>query len=224
MEEGALVESLRDLLDLEKSLEKAKQTLAYRRDFTVQAAFKIFNSTRLPKVSSTDIQAVYTSYGIYISEEEAKLIMSRFDRDRDEMLTFEEFADMWIPIDNVFATSLDARGYRDPYATIHDPITKADFLHVLRLTLQVESHAEGVRQRLAERPFFNKSDAFDTLNKFDFGFLTREDFAGLFKKHRFYATNKELNMLMDRFDKDKDEKISYNEFIAEITPHSPYKY
>lgn len=228
-EEKQLVESFLRLLDLEKELEKSKQMLAHRRDFTVHDAFKIFDVSRLGKINSYDLKQVFTSFGLYISLEEAKLIMSRFDRNRDEYLTFEEFVDMWVPLDPVFATSLDSRSNRHPtgyYSTddILDAVTRADFVYVLKKTLEVETFVEGVRQKHIDRPLFNMSDAFDTVNKEGGMFVEKEDFSNLLKRHRFFATNKELNMLMDRFDKDKDRRVSYSEFISEITPHSPQKF
>lgn len=102
-EEEEFVASLRELIDLEKHLEKSRQRLALRRDFTLHDAFKIFDLHQLDRVTSDDLKDVYGRLGIYISLEEAKLITSRYDRDRDERLTFEEFADMWVPIDRHFA-------------------------------------------------------------------------------------------------------------------------
>ena len=40
----------------------------------------------------------------------------------------------------------------------------------------------------------------------------------------FFATEKEIESLVSRYDKNKDGKISYSEFAQEITPHSPYKF
>jgi Ca2+-binding EF-hand superfamily protein len=183
----------------------------------------------LGKINSYDLKQIFTTYGVYISLEEARLIMSRFDRDKDEYLTFEEFVDMWVPLDEVFAASLDNRSHKYPngyYTTdeIFDSITRSNFVEVLKLTLEVEQYAERIRQQLSGRPFFSYSEAYDTLNKCGSCFVKKDDFSSLLQRHRFYATNKELNMLMDRFDKDKDERVSYSEFISEITPHSPQKF
>jgi Ca2+-binding EF-hand superfamily protein len=40
------------------------------------------------------------------------------------------------------------------------------------------------------------------------------------EKHETYVTDKELRYLMDRLDVNKDNKISYSEFVQEITPKS----
>lgn len=136
-EEEEFVESLKELIRLETGLEKAKQLLSHRRDFTLNDAFKIFDISSLNRVTSSDIKKVYDEHNIYISHDEAELILSRYDRDRDERLTYEEFADMFVPIDRVFSTSLDLRSHKYPngyYATryISDSITRNNFTEVLK--------------------------------------------------------------------------------------------
>ena len=41
--------------------------------------------------------------------------------------------------------------------------------------------------------------------------------------HRFFASNKELDLLIDRYDKNKDGRVSYSEFVREVAPQSPQK-
>ena len=36
--------------------------------------------------------------------------------------------------------------------------------------------------------------------------------------HCFYATDRELLSIFNKFDKDRDGKINFHEFIEEITP------
>lgn len=36
--------------------------------------------------------------------------------------------------------------------------------------------------------------------------------------HGFYATEKEINFVMFKFDKDRDTRISFSEFVEEMTP------
>ena len=210
-------------------MEGAKEALALRPNFTIHDAFKIFDFSAYARVGTIDVKDAYASYGIPISLEEARLIVSRYDRDRDEVLRFDEFTDMFFPVDSVAGAALDDRSHRFPtgyYLTpdILDPVTRSDFIKVLNLTLDVENLAEDIRQRHSSRPLFNRTDAFDAINRFGDKFITRNDFADLLAKHRFFATNKELSSLMDRFDKNKDGLVSYSEFVDEITPHSPIRY
>jgi Ca2+-binding EF-hand superfamily protein len=228
-EEDELVCSLKHLITLENNLESAKENLALRPNFTIHDAFKIFDFSGYGKVIPVDVKDAFAKYGLIIRLEEAKLIVSRYDRDRSADLNFCEFSDMFYPIDHVSGQALDSRSHSFPNgyyltADILDPITRCEFSNVLKLILDVENTAEEIRQKHSSRPLFDRIDAFDALNKFGDKFLTKQDFGDLLAKHRFFATDKELKMVMDRFDKNKDGKVSYGEFVDEITPHSPIRY
>ena len=36
--------------------------------------------------------------------------------------------------------------------------------------------------------------------------------------------NEDVQLLLSRFDKNKDGKISFEEFVSELTPKSPFNY
>ena len=229
LEEDELVQSLIQLLSLENRLENAKQALALRPNFTYHDAFKIFDFSGYGRIGTIDIKDAYRNHGIPISLEEARLIISRYDRDKDETLVFNEFTDLFTPIDPVSGEALKDRSYRflsGYYMSpeILDPVTRGDFTTLLHLILDTENLAESIRQKHSSRPLFDRSDAFDAISKFGDGKITKEDFSDLLRKHRFFANSYELNSLMDRFDKHKKGTVTYSDFIDEITPHSPARY
>ena len=199
-EEDELAYSLKELIDLENKLESAKEALSFRPDFTLHDAFKIFDLSCFGRIGSVDIKDTFASFGVFITLDEARLIMSRFDRDRDETLSFGEFADMFLPFDALSGKSVNDRTYRFPtgyYITpdILDPITRSDFIQVLRATMDVENHAERIRQKHAMRPLFNRTDAFEAINRFGDNAITKEDFSNLhnfnfIKNYKFVCTCK----------------------------------
>jgi Ca2+-binding EF-hand superfamily protein len=50
------------------------------------------------------------------------------------------------------------------------------------------------------------------------GHLTKEEFSRFLEKNDFFSTNKELELVMERFDRDRDGKVSYSEFFSEVAP------
>ena len=53
--------------------------------------------------------------------------------------------------------------------------------------------------------------------------MTLDEFKELLLDHGVYTSSNELLNLMKRFDKNQDGKVSYSEFVNEITPKSPTK-
>jgi len=91
------------------------------------------------------------------------------------------------------------------------------------MTLSNEVLSEDLRQKIARRPFFNIYEAFKTIDKHDQGFIDISEFRDLLVDHGVYASSKELMNLVKRYDKNQDGKISYYEFVQELTPKSPVK-
>lgn len=93
------MESFKELICLERELEFAKQALAMRPDFTLHDAFKMFDFERYGRISIEDIREAFHIHEVFITLEEAKLIMSRYDTDMDGFLRFDEFIEMFLPKD-----------------------------------------------------------------------------------------------------------------------------
>ena len=227
-EEDLFVDSLRELISLDKDLERAKQSLALKSDFTLQDAFNVFDFRDTGIVNLDDIIEAFELFHVFPTREEARLFLSRYDINKNNNLNFEEFCEAFLPLHKGTADILQNRSdnYPNGYYNRRDEFSSATidaFSRVLNIHLEVEITAEGLRQRHEESPHFRYDSAFSTLNKWGEDYLTARDFKEIFKKYGFHATEEELDILVDRFDKDKNGKISYDEFFDEFSPHSPVK-
>jgi Ca2+-binding EF-hand superfamily protein len=208
-EEGELAEEFKELVALGQELEFSKQALARRNDFTLNDAFKIFGASRVAWVKGRDIRDTYHTHQIFITLEEANLILSRYDFDRNGELRFNEFIEMFLPKDMNAWDILADRSAANPDGFyyklgITDPLTKADFIHVLALNAKIETHI----------------DAHDSLNEFKDIKISKNDFARPLANHTLYGTEREVNTLVDRFDKNKPGRETYNQFPNEVTSYS----
>lgn len=80
----------------------------------------------------------------------------------------------------------------------------------------MESYSESLRQRLHKRPGFNIYEAFISCDLNDDGTISREELRRLIESRGFYVSDKEVNQLVEKLDKDKDGRISYAEFREEF--------
>jgi len=71
---------------------------------------------------------------------------------------------------------------------------------------------------LHKKAQFSYSQAFSLIDANKNGFLAKDEFQGVLEEGSFFATNKELDMLLMRFDRDRDGKVTYSEFFAEMAP------
>lgn len=228
-EEDELVESLKDIVDLDRELESALKSLSMRPDFTLYDGFRVFDYENLGYAELDDIIEAFHVFGIFPTEEEARLFLVRYDINKNDKLNYSEYCDAFVPKDPKCAEILKKRSMKYPegYYMRRDEfniLTHNAFANVMRLHLEVEINIEAVRQRHGARPMFDYANAFTTLNQWGDDYLTKEDFDNIFKKYNYYPTENELNALVDRFDKNKDGRVSYEEFVEEFSPHSPVKF
>lgn len=97
------------------------------------------------------------------------------------------------------------------------------FLATLRTHFTVEEQAELLRKRLKRRPDFNVHEAFVAIDKNASGCITRSEFRTFLSINGIMASEKELQMLVARFDRKNDGRISYAEFMEEMVVKCPNK-
>jgi Ca2+-binding EF-hand superfamily protein len=101
--------------------------------------------------------------------------------------------------------------------------TSQRFKALFEVHLKLEQEAENLRQRLAKAPEFRMHEAFSQLDEWRRTFLTQEDLRRFLQQKGEFLTPTHLRGLMDRYDRDRDGRITYSEFIQEIQPKSPEK-
>ena len=227
-EEDDLAISLRELIDLDKELERSKQSLALRPDFTLYDGFRVFDYDNNGNANLDDIIEAFETFGVHVSAEEASLFLIRFDLNKDGTLNYKEIWEALTPKEQKTAILLKNRsakypnGYYNRLDEFSTPTHQA-FVKVMKLHIEIELRAEAIRQNHEYGLRYRYEDAFAAINQFGVDYITREDFSLFFKKFGFYATDLELDVLISRFDKDYDGKVSLQEFYEEFSPHSPLK-
>jgi len=101
--------------------------------------------------------------------------------------------------------------------------TRQSLKELIRTHLKVEAAAERLRQRTNAKPIFNVYDAFKSVDINEDGIVTGKEISNLLSSKGFYVNPKEVDQLMEKFDKDRDGRISYSEFADEFMPKSPAK-
>lgn len=207
-------------------MEDAKNRLALQPDFNLPDAFDLLDRHVFSSLSATELSDSLAINGVYTISEDVFLFVKRYDRNGDGRINYAEFSDAFMPKSASISTSLQLR--RAHYSIIRAPrseyfssYTRELFFKTLRVHFSVESSAENLRRRLVRRPGFSASDAFTAVDSDRNGFINRDEFKRILREYGFFPTETELQWLVDRYDRDRDGRISYSEFTEEILPKSP---
>jgi Ca2+-binding EF-hand superfamily protein len=226
-DEEELVRAFKEQISLEKELEDAKSRLASQADFNLMDGFQCVDKHGKGAVSGAELVDNLSELGMYANRDNLYLFVRRYDNDSDGRIMYSDFCNAFTPKSSYHSQTLNARrAYymhqsgldRREYFTRE---TRDLFLKTWRVHLTVEEQAEFLRKRLGRRPRFSAHDAFAAVDSDRNGYLTRDEFTEILKEYGFYATSEEITWLLDRYDKNRDGRITYSEFIDEILPKSP---
>ncbi|CDW78545.1 ef hand family protein [Stylonychia lemnae] len=221
-----LAEALQNMIQLETEIEKQKQAISLKADFNLLDAFRLFDKTIAGEIFKQDLEEGFKKLGIYVmNKKDLDLFFKRYDKNGDYKLRYLEFTDAFTPKDKIYADHLANK--RPNYEARHPDEaislrTKLEFGDVIRSMLRFESNLEEIRINLTQSPQFSISAAFQTLDDGNKGFIVQRDVKNFLEDHEFFATQKEIDLLFNKIDKDNDGKISYGEFFTEIAQKLPY--
>ena len=96
--------------------------------------------------------------------------------------------------------------------------TRDDIVNLWRQVFKIERASECLRVRISKRPNFTIKRAFSYCDKDCDGYLNHLDLRDMLAENGFFATERELNSVMAKFSKVGEQRITFSEFIDELTP------
>ena len=227
-EESELVNIFFQQINLERDLNAAKKDVALCSDFNLLDCFQMFDLKDLGYVNEFDLEDGLRDLGLRPLPDDLTLLFKHYSALSNRRLTYSEFSKLFTPKEHEYYRMMSnrvpfnvSRGERKRVFGV-DTIYK--LTKVLRLHLETENVAESLRHRLVRRPNFSMHEAFQAVDRDRNGYITYDEFQVLLEQHGIFASIKDVESLMDRYDKDKDGRVSYSEFLDEVTPKSPKKY
>lgn len=213
------------MIFLENDIEKSKQTLSLKADFNLLDAFRLFDTKGEGQIYKEDLEQGFKGLGIYVvNQRDLDLFFKRYDTNSDYRLRYLEFVDALTPKDKIYGDHLTNKRPNYEAKNPNEAITlktKLEFGDTIKVMLKAEGFAEELRQNLSKRPNFSISAAFQTIDTNNNGFLTKEEIKNFLENHEFFATQKEVDLIFDKMDRDRDGKVAYGEFFMEIAHKTP---
>ena len=96
--------------------------------------------------------------------------------------------------------------------------TRNEIRNLFSALFRVERSCETLRVTLRQRPYFNIKEAFSYMDTDLDGYLTLEDFREFLANSGFYATERELQGIVNKVDRNNNGRITFAEFVDEFQP------
>jgi Ca2+-binding EF-hand superfamily protein len=224
IEEKELVGWFQEEIKINRDVERKKNELSLKHDFNLFDAFRMFDRQGTGYANLNDFQETFEYFNFSAPKDEIFLLIKHFSN--SGQLNFKQFSEVISPKQEEYARILRNRSSNDLDLEFPEfsRETLNTFLETFRLLLDAESLAERVRQRLTRMPDFSLYQAFMAVDKGRDGFITIDEFQSVLQSHSIFASTKDLQSLLGKYDKNKDGRVSYTDFIEEITPKSPKRF
>mgnify|MGYP003840232569 CR=1 FL=1 len=217
--------ALFDMTEIEGKLEKKRRDLALRSDFNLCDVFKMFGGLKKGKkgIDCDDLyDTIINNLELTITKDEVFIMFYKLDKDGDGLINYDEFSNCFMPRAHEYAVILQNRGGfyggEADFKKYFEGSTRDLLKLYIKGFVDCEVSIELVRQRICNKIRINNFLAFSSMDEQNRGHLTIDDFRNFLKKLNLYPIEKDLSLLFERFDKDEDQVVDYEEFVAAITP------
>ena len=206
-----------DFLKQDSTIENTRQLLSKCDDANLSDLFELFIHSSNEKINLMDFLQTLKGFGLVLNTDEIKFLFRKFNKNLNESFDYEEFCEIILP--KKYSTSkIMSEMKTDNYFFDLSEETKNVICLLFKNIIEGEKSNENFRKIIRLNDEFSGYDLFNKIKKnYSIG-IYKEDIANFMKKNKRNLTNKEIELLMDRFDKNKDGMIDYKEFLNEITP------
>jgi Ca2+-binding EF-hand superfamily protein len=180
LEEENFLSYIREIIEVENDIERAKIELALRSDFNVDDAFRIFELDGRGYLTDVDIKYGLNSLEVFPTTEEVSLLIRRYDLRGEGVLSYANFFNMLSPLDREYRRMVENRlpsTYLPRYnkSDVFLSTTKLLYTTLLNLLIRSEARLEAWRQRLNKLPRLNWRNIFDKVDRLGKNYLNESD-------------------------------------------------
>ena len=221
LEECQINDYLKEVMNAESKLEQIKIDLALKCDFNVEDAFRIFENCGRGYLTHDDLKCGLNILGICASDADVRLLMKRFDLQKNCCLNFTDFFDMLVPFEKDYRNMVENRN-PNTYCPNNCPDifmfqTRNSLKNVFNALIDFENKLNLMKRNYTTLRLKLK-DIFNLIDPCCLGSFKSEDLDSYLKKKGIFSNPKDEDLLFIRLDKNRDGKVDYCEFEDELQP------
>ena len=213
---NSLYNLMMNYLKQDTSIEEIRQLLSTKEDANLTDLFEIFDHSSKECIGSMDFLQTLKQFGLILNMDDIKFFYKKFNKNINEFFDYEEFCEIILPKKYSNAKIMGEKSNEDFFDLSEE--TKNIICLLFQNIIEGEKSNENYRKIIGIEEECNGFDLFNKIKKnYSIG-IYKEDLANFMKKNKNRLNNRDIELLMERFDKNKDGMIDFKEFLSEITP------
>ena len=197
-----------------------KESLSLREDVTFKELFCLFDYHQNKNISIHEFKKVCKNIlSLYPTTDQIGLIFTRYDMNKDEKLNLREFLNMICPIKKEYLGILFGdKKIKKPFHSELSEKSKKIIINLMKTIILNESNYYETKEKMKNSDF-NASDLWHTLMEFSKSknSLDHHEFGRFLKSNSYHLTSYEIEVIFNKFDFDKDDFISFDDFNHEFS-------
>lgn len=206
-----------DIITQENTIESLKESLAYRPDANLTDIFAFFDYSQRESISIVDFAEALKEIGLYLPMNDLKLLFKKHDKNLDGRFDYNEFIEMILPRRHSIAKLISER-YPPMRFVGFSNETKNALVNLFNAIIISEKSIEQNRYNLSTNPTTSVFDAFNLIKKSYCTGIYKDDLIKFMECNGKFMNAFEIEALITKLDKNNDGLISYNDFLAEVSP------
>lgn len=215
--QSKMIVNFKDSIFDNKVLEEKRTNLAMRYDFCLTDIFAMVDFNRSGVITIEDLRRFSYDNSLALDSGDLRVIIDRFDKDRDGRLSFSEFSDLWLPKSNENRRMMQERlGRSVNNFNEFTTVTQSHIRDLLRSVVTVEEKFESNKFRLTDGRYLSADEIFAFLDKWKTGSVSLTEFQQSLEDAGIFCTAEDAKTLFEQFDKNKDGRITFDEFTSPV--------
>ena len=205
-----------DFIEQDNKLENIKESLSKCQDASLQKIFELFNINKKNIICSSDIYEVLNSLSKNnnFNSNEIKYIFKKYNKSIEAGFNYDEFSNIILPRN--ISAKLRLENKKSDLNEELENDTTDEILELFETLIEGEKSSEEIRSKIsmaADNIFY---DLFGEIKKENKPGIQKDDIDKFMKRNGYDIKDYEIEIIMEKMDKNKDGIIDYEEFISEV--------
>ena len=210
-----LLSNLKETLYDNKHIEKQRSLLACNQEFTLLELYQMIDTRKNGCLNQYELQDFVYKNDLKLESFEIKMLITRYDKDKDGVLSFSEFSKILIPENQMHKSELMSRLEVNVGSfCCYSESTQIAIRNLFKSIVMATSNFESNLNMITGGDVGTSKEIFRYIDKYGDGFLTVKELEDTFADNGIKVSKQEVRNLFDQFDKNADERITFEEFYC----------